>query len=253
MTTQAPLSQQHPVAWCALLRDRSGAAAAVKCLGKQSSALGDAGILNLQFFCEEIDGSEVVVAIMDVKDADGAAMEESCWQALAESPRFKPVFDRLQPCLLPHPRHAGGEQSPWVRAETICRIRPAVCAGMTPEGASWHAAVTGLRKEKEAEYRLLHDNVWPGVVEAIGRSQIRRFDIFLIELGDPEKNQPYLFYRFQYSGDDFDKDMAMQAASPVNQRWWTFTDPCQIPLPQAAAKGHIWLGMIPLETDTPDD
>ena len=30
------------------------------------------------------------------------------------------------------------------------------------------------------------------------------------------------------------------AADPETQRWWKETDPCQSPLPDAAAKGKIW-------------
>jgi L-rhamnose mutarotase len=107
------------------------------------------------------------------------------------------------------------------------------------ESTSWHHAVTGLKVDKEAEYRLLHDNVWPGVSHAIGASNIPRFDIFLLEFGD---NQPYLFYQFLYTGNHFQKDMAAQSNSPVNQRWWKFTDACQMPLPQAEL-GSMWLDM----------
>ena len=35
-------------------------------------------------------------------------------------------------------------------------------------------------------------------------------------------------------------DMAKMAADPETQRWWKETDPCQIPLPEARAKGKIW-------------
>ena len=34
--------------------------------------------------------------------------------------------------------------------------------------------------------------------------------------------------------------MARMAADPETQRWWKETDPCQSPLPDAAAKGKIW-------------
>ena len=30
------------------------------------------------------------------------------------------------------------------------------------------------------------------------------------------------------------------AADPETQRWWKETDPCQNPLPDAAARGKIW-------------
>jgi L-rhamnose mutarotase len=35
-------------------------------------------------------------------------------------------------------------------------------------------------------------------------------------------------------------DMKKMAADPETQRWWKETDPCQLPLPEAAAQGKIW-------------
>jgi hypothetical protein len=37
--------------------------------------------------------------------------------------------------------------------------------------------------------------------------------------------------------------MKKMAADPETQRWWKETDPCQSPLPDAAAKGKIWSDM----------
>ena len=34
--------------------------------------------------------------------------------------------------------------------------------------------------------------------------------------------------------------MKKMAADPETQRWWKETDPCQQPLPDAAARGKIW-------------
>jgi len=148
-----------------------------------------------------------------------------------QSAELRENFSALEDAIVSHPRNMGNaESSSWVKTETVCELRLAN-AFPVGEGASWHAAVTGLKVEKEAEYRLLHDNVWPGVQEAIGASNISRFDIFLVEFGD---NQPYLFYQFQYTGSDFENDMAAQSDSPVNQRWWRYTDACQQPLPEAS-------------------
>jgi hypothetical protein len=47
----------------------------------------------------------------------------------------------------------------------------------------------------------------------------------------------------EYTGNDIDADMKKMAADPTVQRWWKATDPCQIPLPAAAAKGKIWTDM----------
>jgi hypothetical protein len=47
----------------------------------------------------------------------------------------------------------------------------------------------------------------------------------------------------EYTGDDFEGDMKKMAADPETQRWWKETDPCQIPLPDAAAKKKTWSDM----------
>lgn len=47
----------------------------------------------------------------------------------------------------------------------------------------------------------------------------------------------------EYTGRDFDADMKKMAADPETQRWWRETDPCQLPLPDAAAKDKIWADM----------
>ncbi|BDS06974.1 hypothetical protein NT6N_20140 [Oceaniferula spumae] len=232
-----------PIAFAAVIKDQAAAAAAIKLIEKQHLPLENAGIENLQFFTQKIADKDIILATMDMNESAPSKIPDNAWTQITGAPLFKDAFAQLNQNLLPHPRNPGTEKSPWVRAETICVIRPDNAAPISKNDHPWYAAVTGLKKEKEAEYRLLHNNVWPGVVDAIGASNINRFDIFLIELGDPEKNQPYLFYLFQYTGKDFDKDMAAQSNSPVNQRWWKFTDACQQPLPAAAAEKKVWLDM----------
>jgi L-rhamnose mutarotase len=109
------------------------------------------------------------------------------------------------------------------------------------DSPTWHAAVTGLKPEKEAEYRLLHNGVWPGVVDAIGSAGISRYDVFLIDVDE----HLYLFSLFEFVGKDFARDLGAMAKSPVNRRWWKVTDACQQPLPTAAAREEIW---EPMET-----
>jgi L-rhamnose mutarotase len=100
-----------------------------------------------------------------------------------------------------------------------------------------HAQVVRLRPEAEAEYRRLHADVWPAVLEQISRSNIRDYSIHLYD--------GLLFVRFTYVGDDFEADMAAMAADPATQRWWKLTDPLQEPLP-GRAEGDWWAKMEPL-------
>lgn len=114
------------------------------------------------------------------------------------------------------------------------------CAAMCPAGGGRtpqrHVWVTGLKPEKAAYYKELHAHPWPAVNKKLKEVNIRNFSIHLKEI----EGKQYLFAYLEYTGSDFDADMAKMAADPETQRWWKETDPCQSPLPDAAAKGKIW-------------
>jgi L-rhamnose mutarotase len=67
-------------------------------------------------------------------------------------------------------------------------------------------------------------------------SNIRNYSVAVKEI----EGKLYLFSYFEYVGSDFANDMAALAADPETQRWWKETDPCQMPLPDAANAGRIW-------------
>jgi L-rhamnose mutarotase len=96
------------------------------------------------------------------------------------------------------------------------------------------AMVIGVRPEKLEEYRTLHADAWPEVLETIRRCHISNYSIFL--------RDGQLFGYLEYSGEDWDADMAAMAADPATQRWWALTDPCQEPLP-TAKPGEHWVPM----------
>lgn len=97
-------------------------------------------------------------------------------------------------------------------------------------------AVTGLRRDKAEYYVQLHAATWPGVLRMIEQANIRNFSIAVKEIA----GQLYLFSYYEYIGDDYEADMQRVAADPETQRWWRETEPCQLPLPDAAARGVIW-------------
>ena len=108
------------------------------------------------------------------------------------------------------------------------------CATHTaPQRYAW---VTGLKPEKAAYYEQLHANPWPGVNRKLKEIHIQNFSIHEREID----GKLYLFAYLEYTGKDFDADMKKMAADPETQRWWKETDPCQSPLPDAAATGKIW-------------
>jgi L-rhamnose mutarotase len=102
-----------------------------------------------------------------------------------------------------------------------------------PQRIAW---VTGLKPEKAAYYEQLHANPMPGVNEMMTACNLQNVSVHKAEIDGKQ----YLFFYCEYTGDDFDADMAKMAADPATQRWWKETDPCQEPLPDAAAQGKIW-------------
>lgn len=102
-----------------------------------------------------------------------------------------------------------------------------------------YASITGLKAEKLETYKKLHADVWPTVLSKLKDCSIQNYSIFLKEI----KGEYFLFSYFEYTGDDFEQDMNNMAADPETQKWWQETDPCQIPLPEAKAKGEVWSDM----------
>jgi L-rhamnose mutarotase len=99
---------------------------------------------------------------------------------------------------------------------------------MTP--VQRYAAVIRLRPEAEAEYRSLHARAWPGVLAALKRANVRNYSIFL--------RDGLLFSYLEYTGSNYEADMAAISADPVSQEWWRRTDPCQQRLDSAAESEH---------------
>lgn len=108
-----------------------------------------------------------------------------------------------------------------------------------PRPVSRYASVTGLRPEKMEEYKQLHAAVWPDVLKMIRKCHISNYSIYLKNIED----HWYLFSYFEYTGSDFNADMQQMKNDSTTQRWWKVTAPCQLPLPDAAAKGETWSGM----------
>lgn len=100
-------------------------------------------------------------------------------------------------------------------------------------------SVIGLKAEKLDEYKKLHAAVWPSVAKMIAQANIRNYSIYLHKL--PDGNY-YLFSYFEYVGNDLKGDTAKMGVDPETKRWWTFTDPCQKPLPDRKP-GEWWSAM----------
>ena len=70
------------------------------------------------------------------------------------------------------------------------------------------AMVIGLKPDKVEEYKRLHANVWPEILERIGACNVLNYSIFLKE---PEN---LLFGYWEYHGTDFEADALLMAEDP---------------------------------------
>ena len=92
-----------------------------------------------------------------------------------------------------------------------------------------YTSVIGLSPEKETYYRELHADVWPSILEQIKQANLQNFSIHITEI----EGKKYLFSYYEYTGEDYEKDMSDMAKDPEMQRWWKETSSCQIPLPSS--------------------
>lgn len=99
--------------------------------------------------------------------------------------------------------------------------------------------VIGIKPETIEYYKKLHAAVWPGVLKKIKECNIRNYSIYLKEV---KKGKFYLFSYLEYTGHDYQADMAKMAADPTTQKWWKETDPCQIPIPTCGPR-EFWSSM----------
>jgi L-rhamnose mutarotase len=79
-------------------------------------------------------------------------------------------------------------------------------------------------------YKKLHADDNTGVRDLLRKYNINNFSIFIKQLDDGKE---YLFGYYEYTGKDYDVDMAKLAEEPRNIEWLNMCDPCQVPL-----KGH---------------
>lgn len=99
-----------------------------------------------------------------------------------------------------------------------------------------HGVVIGIPAKAIPEYKRLHAQTWPGVLAAVDRAHMDNYSIYL---GEVAPGRDYLFGYYEYTGRDFDGDMARMKKDRTMQHWWTFTDPLQEPLP-TRQEGEWW-------------
>jgi L-rhamnose mutarotase len=94
----------------------------------------------------------------------------------------------------------------------------------------------GLRPEKLAEYKRYHAAVWPEILGALRKAEIRNYSIFHFD--------GKLFAYFEYHGPpaEFEERMREIARAPRMREWWDITDPMQLPV-EGREPGGWWASM----------
>ena len=184
-----------------------------------------AGVRNYSVFLASMEGHSYLFSYLEYNGDD----EDDLLEDLQECPAAKDWLMAV-----------GG--LPGQRLEEVFYCDGASDVVPTPGKFVRIGMITGLKPEKEAEYRTLHANVWPAVLEGIADCNYRDFSICVADCG----GKLYLFGYLEYVGPDLAVDGPKGKALPINKRWWRFTDACQDPLPAAAAKKEIWDGMTEL-------
>jgi len=205
--------------------DVSATVAAAGATGPGAADLEQAGITNLNLFVRELHGRRAVFAYFETprKGIDGL---DTVLGATS------PAVRELERVLSPHPRAEPG--SVWLRMEWINLLGTTTAfPHAKPADPPHHhtrvqpmGMVAGLKPECEPVYRQLHQNNWPGVIDAMVRAHHRNWTTFLVELDDGL----FLFTYAEYTGTDREADAARVAADPSTQRWWKQTEPCLIDL-----------------------
>ena len=75
------------------------------------------------------------------------------------------------------------------------------CCG--PRPVQRFGTVIGLKAEKLAEYKELHANAWPEILQNIEKANIHNYSIYLTQFDD---GNHYLFSYFEYTGSDLESD-----------------------------------------------
>jgi L-rhamnose mutarotase len=84
------------------------------------------------------------------------------------------------------------------------------------------------------KYKYHHAHPWSEINDMIKKCNISNYSIYL--------KDDYLFAYMEYTGSDFEADMAKMAADPKTQEWWDLMMPLQRPL-ETRKEGEWWADM----------
>jgi L-rhamnose mutarotase len=97
-----------------------------------------------------------------------------------------------------------------------------------------YGQIMRVKPENFEAYKAYHAAVWPDVLKMITACNIRNYSIF--------HRDGLLFAYFEYTGEDFDADMAKMASDQATQQWWAIMEPMQQPV-ENRREGEWWAHM----------
>jgi L-rhamnose mutarotase len=117
----------------------------------------------------------------------------------------------------------------WAGALAAMAVTAFLCgaAAQKPKPIKRVGMVVGFKPENMDEYKRLHADSNAGVRDLLGKYHMHNFSIFLHQID----GKWYEFGYYEYTGDDFEADMARLDAEPRNKEWLKVCDPMQVPLP----------------------
>ena len=112
----------------------------------------------------------------------------------------------------------------YVSVVLLCTFLLTGCSRPEPKRVGM---VVGIKPEMISKYKQLHADSNPGVRDLLTKYNMHNFSIFLHEI----EGKFYEFGYYEYTGEDFEADMAALAEEPRNIAWLEICDPIQLPLP----------------------
>lgn len=91
-----------------------------------------------------------------------------------------------------------------------------------------------ITPENLGMYKKYHADPLPGVNKMIKECHLQNYSIF--------SRGEYLFTYFEYTGENYEADMAKMAADPATQKWWDLVKPLMFPL-EDRSLGEFWSDM----------
>lgn len=97
-----------------------------------------------------------------------------------------------------------------------------------------YGQVIMVEKGKMDEVKNLYANMWPRISEIISKCNMKNYTVYF--------KDDYMFCYYEYTGNDYDKDMQKMADDTMMRKWWSVSKPHQVPL-ETRKRGEWWADM----------